>query len=248
LTTYSSRVHTIHRAAWDKMGTAARRSLFSTGSIHVVGPCQGSENTLEGIESWDAPEQFAQYFDLEALRFVQGISFFNVTEFITYCIILDKTRTDKENSDASMFKAPLTAHFDELARKRKKQILNFLDVGLQSSFLPPIGYVCNIKLSYTYQPQTYRFLQDGFSAANIHTPNFSWRTPWPHSLFSWALIASKAAISDTHVDGEGLATFIRCILGEKLWCVALDDKPPGENGWPLQTPWQIVHLKAQDDL
>jgi hypothetical protein len=71
---------------------------------------------------------------------------------MSYSIIQDKTRTDKGDSDASIFKAPLTVFFDELARKQKKKILNFLDVGLQSSFLPPIGYAFNVKLSYTYQP------------------------------------------------------------------------------------------------
>jgi hypothetical protein len=73
-------------------------------------------------------------------------------------------------------------------------------------------------------------------------------THCPSSLFGWALVAHKAAISDTHVDGEGLATHVRVHIGRKLWFIAVEEQDPGLDGWSADVNWQILDLKAQDDL
>jgi hypothetical protein len=94
----------------------------------------------------------------------------------------------------------------------------------------------------------FRSLQDGLEYSDIHDPKFSWRTSVPSSLFGWALIAHKAAISDTHVDGEGLCTHIRIHLGRKLWFVGLEEESPNLQGWSSEIKWQVLDLKPGDDL
>jgi hypothetical protein len=94
----------------------------------------------------------------------------------------------------------------------------------------------------------YRSLQEGFALKEVHNPDYTWKSPWPTSLGAWGLVAHRAAISETHTDGEGLATHVRVIIGRKLWFVALEEKMPGENGWQIDVPWQVVDLKPQDDL
>jgi hypothetical protein len=71
---------------------------------------------------------------------------------------------------------------------------------------------------------------------------------WPTLLLRWALVAHKAAISDIHVDGEGLATHVQIILGRKLWFVVIEERFPTANGWERNVDWQVLDLKPGDDL
>jgi hypothetical protein len=52
------------------------------------------------------------------------------------------------------------------------------------------------------------------------------------------------------MDGEGLATHVRPILGSKLWFIAVEEDqiPTREHGWPVDVRWQVIYLNTQDDL
>ncbi len=65
---------------------------------------------------------------------------------------------------------------------------------------------------------------DRFPCLQTHNrPGYAFATSMPHTDFRWALLASQGAISDTHLDAGGLATFVRVLLGRKLWFIGYPD-------------------------
>lgn len=94
-----------------------------------------------------------------------------------------------------------------------------------------------------------RLLEDGLQFAHTHDPGHRWQSPWPEA-FSWALFATKGAISQTHVDAAGFATRLRIKFGWKIWIVMLEPPLPSAKGWDdhqgLQ--WQAIVLGPEEDL
>lgn len=68
----------------------------------------------------------------------------------------------------------------------------------------------------------------------------------------WALITTEAAISTTHIDAAGFATYVQPLLGHKLWFVgeAIEHHiGKSENEWlSSQIAYQCVYLKPGDGL
>ena len=62
-------VTTVPRQEWDALSIAARRRLFESQAIHVVGA--SSSTVLPGVEGWD-PSCLASYLDMDDRRFVHG--------------------------------------------------------------------------------------------------------------------------------------------------------------------------------
>ncbi len=85
-----------------------------------------------------------------------------------------------------------------------------------------------------------------------------WASKIHLDVLMWALAALAGAVSETHMDASGFATFVRVVLGEKLWCIAFDCKakqlkmeaiPDASRGWKdEETCWQGLLLKEGDDL
>ena len=91
---------------------------------------------------------------------------------------------------------------------------------------------------------------DGSQYAFSHDGNHTWESPWPTQAFQWALLASKNAISLTHIDAGGFATRVRVIHGLKLWAVQVNPGLPNKDGWDKQDDayWDVVVLGPQEDL
>ncbi|TDL14022.1 hypothetical protein BD410DRAFT_867662 [Rickenella mellea] len=85
-----------------------------------------------------------------------------------------------------------------------------------------------------------------------------WSTPWPSPALTWALFASEGAVSVDHTDATGMATFLRPILGAKLWLIAVNARrkfekceglPSATKGWDDEEyDWQAAYLQEGDDL
>lgn len=97
-----------------------------------------------------------------------------------------------------------------------------------------------------------REFDDGRIFATRDNRSFAWETP-PHEFPSyWALLATESATSSCHIDAAGLATYVQCLIGEKLWFIADGDWeniPDGEKGWDVtKMTFQCVHLKPGSRL
>jgi len=57
-------------------------------------------------------------------------------------------------------------------------------------------------------------------------------------------------MSDCHVDASGLATFVRIILGRKLWLIATEDDVIKSEVFTnyVDMKWRAVVLGPQDEL
>lgn len=79
--------------------------------------------------------------------------------------------------------------------------------------------------------------------------------------FGWSLLANAGAYSDTHIDAGGYCTYMRCLLGSKLWLVAKDPQDFQKNpqsiteyvnsaeGWVEEKlEWEYVFLGVGDEL
>lgn len=81
--------------------------------------------------------------------------------------------------------------------------------------------------------------------------SFAWDTPPDAFPSYWALLASESATSTCHIDAAGLATYVQCLIGEKLWFIAGGDweNVPGKNGWNVrEMTFQCVHLRPGSRL
>ena len=55
-------------------------------------------------------------------------------------------------------------------------------------------------------------------------------------------------MSKSHMNAGGYTTFVRSLLGHKLWIVSLGKLVAGPNGWPVEEAlWQAIVLGPQDD-
>lgn len=79
-----------------------------------------------------------------------------------------------------------------------------------------------------------------------------WQSMWPLHALSWALFATKGAITTTHVDAGGLCTRIHVKKGWKMWFVMLNPPLPLAGGWDGKRHkgirWQMVPLGPGEDL
>lgn len=87
---------------------------------------------------------------------------------------------------------------------RRHGIVNFLDLPLSHdhSFSLPISGLSPFP-----------------DLSSIKDPRHMFASDIPHVDFKWGLAASKDAISTTHMDAAGFCTWIRTILGRKLWFI-----------------------------
>ena len=81
-------------------------------------------------------------------------------------------------------------------------------------------------------------------------PDFQFQTQEPEYIRSWALVANAGAISGIHMDAGGLATYVRPILGVKIWYIGYNDVMPDlHDGWDKdKCLWHSVVLSPQDEL
>lgn len=95
-------------------------------------------------------------------------------------------------------------------------------------------------------------LEEGFSLFTRSERDHSFITPFPYSLTSWALLSTKMAMSDTHIDSAGLATRVKMIRGAKLWLVNISDSMPSNDGeslgWDDSGTWIAILLKPGHEL
>ena len=90
---------------------------------------------------------------------------------------------------------------------------------------------------------------DTTQCATLRVKDHVLRTPWDKDSFLWALLGFRGAISESHMDAGGYATFVRPLLGYKLWIVAKQDLMPNHRGWPgSKGEWQAIVLSPKDDL
>ena len=90
----------------------------------------------------------------------------------------------------------------------------------------------------------------GYQFSHHSHADFNWSTPEPSGVESWALAATAGAISDVHVDAAGFGTWVRPILGRKVWYIGANwAARPTEDGWDKKTfAWHAVVLGPQDEL
>lgn len=100
----------------------------------------------------------------------------------------------------------------------------------------------------------YSELDDGRTYIFRNNKEFTWSTKLGMDEVPslWALITTESAISTTHIDAAGFATYVQPLLGHKLWFVGESiDRGVGEreSGW-LKSPisYQCVYLKPGDGL
>ena len=93
-------------------------------------------------------------------------------------------------------------------------------------------------------------IQLGFQFRDHHHRDFKWSTHDPVNVQSWALAATSAAISDVHVDAAGFATWVRPILGKKVWFIGVNYAArPNSSGWDKDAyQWHSVCIGPQDEL
>lgn len=98
---------------------------------------------------------------------------------------------------------------------------------------------------------------------DFHEREHSFGTEYPIASLQWALFGMKDVISTTHMDAGGFLTFVRTILGKKVWIVGLGHQAPDSWGFDPEEgsgmkpsddtedappPWQAVLLNPGDDL
>ena len=90
----------------------------------------------------------------------------------------------------------------------------------------------------------------GLQFAHHHHQDFNWSTAEPRSVESWALAATAGAISDVHVDAAGFGTWVRLILGRKIWYIGVNRAAvPTADGWDKGSlEWHAIVLGPQDEL
>ena len=83
-----------------------------------------------------------------------------------------------------------------------------------------------------------------------HPRTFVWQTEWDYMPNVWALVASASAVSRTHMDASGYCTFLRIILGMKVWFIGCGEPQAkvGEGWNDNDYTWQAVVLRPGDDL
>lgn len=105
-------------------------------------------------------------------------------------------------------------------------------------------------------------VEAGGSLLHSDQPKYKWDYKWvsefPLEVLMWALAALEGAVSESHMDASGFATFIRMVLGQKLWCIAfncrskqlkLEAIPHATSGWnDEEMRWQGILLNKGDDL
>ena len=106
----------------------------------------------------------------------------------------------------------------------------------------------------------------GLELAFTHHQDGKWAMDWPGNDSGWALLANAGAVSNSHIDAAGYCTYMRCLLGSKIWIVA---KPfpglfeendenhekyfdmEGHSGGafrPQNLEWEYVYLAEGDEL
>lgn len=93
---------------------------------------------------------------------------------------------------------------------------------------------------------------DGLPDYATDHPQTEFDTKMPSGAQAWGLAATAPAFSRPHGDASGLCTFLRMVLGMKLWMTALPKNGktlPGKKGWNYDDfVWQATLLKVNDDL
>lgn len=99
-------------------------------------------------------------------------------------------------------------------------------------------------------------MEDGQVLANVHYPDHSWSTDFYSDSAAWALLSLNHAISATHIDAGGYATFVEVVEGQKIWFIGGNDEgvfptrdiPTGAGFDESFTNWYPVVLNKGDQL
>ncbi|TDL20867.1 hypothetical protein BD410DRAFT_841055 [Rickenella mellea] len=117
---------------------------------------------------------------------------------------------------------------------KNKKVLNILDIPCPNKVLVDVSE-----------------LSDGDHLSANEYRDKTWCTRWPIDCLSWALVASRRAVSGKHIDATGFATWLQIVLGAKLWYIAREYPLPTKDGWSddhSAYKWQVVVLRAGDTL
>lgn len=113
----------------------------------------------------------------------------------------------------------------------------------------PFKYVYMIYLrvmSRHYIHDLHSPLEDGFDLFSRMEKKYTFVTPFPMSLASWALLSARGAVSPTHIDSAGLCTVLQMRHGSKLFLIGTDNKVPcgipDRAGWIDTGRWDAVLL------
>ncbi|TDL13288.1 hypothetical protein BD410DRAFT_847105 [Rickenella mellea] len=136
----------------------------------------------------------------------------------------------------------LVSLYGAMNKPERTSIFNMLDIPLLGSRIAlPVSSV-----------------EAGGSLHHSGQREHHWASAVHLEALMWALVALAGAVSESHMDASGFATFVRIVLGEKLWCIAFDCKakqlkmeaiPDASRGWKdEEMRWQGILLKEGDDL
>lgn len=129
------------------------------------------------------------------------------------------------------------------------QPLNILELGL-FGMAYPTRYVAGVFTKFlTDLKPSVRDFDDSARDYQTDHPKILFDTTMPSGPLAWGLAATAPSFSRSHVDASGFATYVRVVLGEKIWIVAVNDALPKKDGWEdSRFRWQAIVLKAGDDL
>ncbi|TDL13507.1 hypothetical protein BD410DRAFT_846876 [Rickenella mellea] len=220
-------VHTTTNTAWNKETNGKQRLLYKRQCIHIV--ADGSQGSaFPGVTSWNV--QILLYFlELRKPRHVQDLLVQNVHN-------IEKAGDNGET---------ITLEEDLLQRQRRMSVLEFLHKRESEEDEVVVNFL-DLAVTQVSLPG-FRALADGLQLADMIDENYSFTTPWPSAALTWALVASKRAVSHPHMDPSGFSTYVQMILGRKIWFVPYGRIPADENGWIIDDAmWRAVFLQPGD--
>ncbi|TDL14726.1 hypothetical protein BD410DRAFT_845782 [Rickenella mellea] len=220
-------VHTTTNTAWTEETNDDQRLLYKSQCIHIV--ADGSQiSAFPGVTTFNE-QHLLNFLELRKPRHVQDLlvqSIHNVEKVADNgeTILLEEDLLERQRRMSVL----------EFLHKRESDeeevVVNFLDLAVNQISLPG-----------------FRAIADGLQLADMIDENYSFTTPWPSAALTWALMASKRAVSRTHMDPSGFGTYIQMILGRKIWFVPYGRVPTDENGWITdETTWRAVFLCPGD--
>lgn len=93
-----------------------------------------------------------------------------------------------------------------------------------------------------------RTFGDGTELSYVASPGsmplMAWSAPWPVEILVWAMLASRRAHSEWHVDANGLGTYVHQIEGWKIWIIAGSWKIPSKYGDTWDDEVDLKHLEV----
>lgn len=228
---------------WQRMDRKTKQELFSQSCIAVHSAPIGALDEITDWESVKANDVFDMSDSIEG----QG-KFVAETNDLDLTLEIDQSIPVKKRAAERMCRSTIEEFVQNVGTKR---VQLFLDISPNFDEPGPLPkkYVSAEVNEETKFIRTFRDLDDSRQFLRRHNRDMAWSTiiHFEKLPFQWALLGTESAISVCHVDASGLATYVECAIGEKLWFIAegsWSSIPDGENGWDVQKlKFQCVHLK-----